>query len=128
MIQRCTNPRNKSYADYGGRGITVCAEWMKFEGFIADMGDKPRGMMIDRIDNSRGYFKGNCRWATRMVQNNNRRNSLKYTHDGHTRSLTEWAAVTGIDRETIWARLHNRGWSVQRALTTPLLRQPRNHG
>lgn len=119
MLQRCLNQSDKSYADYGGRGITVCDEWLRFEAFFADMGDKPPGLLLDRIDNSCGYYNGNCRWTTRIVQNNNKRNSLRYTHDGRTLSLNEWAAETGIDRETIWARIKNSGWAVDRALTTP---------
>lgn len=122
MIQRCENTKNKSYKDYGGRGITVCDRWKTFKNFLADMGDKPTGLLLDRIDNSRGYFKANCRWTTRHVQNNNRRNSIKYTHDGQTRSLNEWASILGIDRETIWARVKS-GWSVSKALTTPLLKR-----
>ena len=80
MIQRCFNPKGKAWKDYGGRGITVCPHWMKFENFLADMGDKPAGTSIDRINNDLGYLcpkchppTGNCRWATRTEQNNNQR-------------------------------------------------------
>lgn len=72
MIQRCTNPDNISYKNYGGRGITVCEEWRNsFEAFFKDMGQKPDGLSIDRIKNELGYFKENCRWATRTEQNRN---------------------------------------------------------
>lgn len=73
MIQRTTNPNNPRYADYGGRGITVCDAWRKFEGFLADMGERPKGRTLDRIDNDRGYESGNCRWSTPKEQQNNRR-------------------------------------------------------
>jgi hypothetical protein len=73
MIHRCTNPNNSQWRDYGGRGITVCARWMKFENFFADMGEAPKGLSLDRIDNDGNYEPGNCRWATRLVQQNNQR-------------------------------------------------------
>lgn len=74
MIQRCTNPNDKRWPDYGGRGITVCDRWRQsFEDFFADMGKRPEGMSIDRINNERGYEADNCRWATRSQQAFNRR-------------------------------------------------------
>ncbi|MET7347444.1 hypothetical protein [Streptomyces mirabilis] len=77
MIQRCTNPRCKDYADYGGRGITVCQRWRTFENFLADMGVKPEGRSIDRIDNDGSYEPGNCRWATLSEQNSNQRRQAR---------------------------------------------------
>lgn len=123
MRQRCTNPTHSHYSRYGGRGITICERWMTFENFLADMGECEDGMTLDRIDNERGYEPGNCRWATRQQQSNNRGDNVRLTHEGQTKTLAEWGRETGLGKNVILKRLAS-GWSIERILTEP--RVPRS--
>lgn len=116
MRKRCNNPKERGY---GARGITVCDRWDKsFEAFLADMGPRPAGMTIDRIDNERGYYPGNCRWASVFTQNRNRRTTRFLTHNGVTMCLTDWAQALQMPRTALVSRL-DKGWTVERALTSP---------
>lgn len=116
---RCLNPRDSAFHRYGGRGITICDRWRQsFENFLADMGEKPTGLTLDRINNDGNYEPGNCRWATYVMQNRNRRGTHPLTFAGITAPISEWAEITGIHRMLIGQRVWN-GWSVMRALTTP---------
>jgi len=121
MQERCRNPKSSYYANYGGRGVEVCARWREsFENFFADMGRMPgSGYSLERIDNNGDYEPGNCRWATRKEQMRNKRTNHLLTLQGKTMTLAEWAEVVGIESSAIRQRL-NRGWSVEEALTTPL--------
>lgn len=122
LKERCYNTGTKNYADYGGRGITVCDRWRNdFSAFYADMGLKPTAEhSIDRIDNDGPYSPENCRWATSLEQKRNRRTVRHITVNGETRLLREWAAIYGF---RTWKTLDTRlrlGWSIERALTTPV--------
>lgn len=117
MRGRCLNPHNKKYADYAGRGITICAAWSSFAAFYRDMGPKPSpAHSIDRIDNDGPYSPENCRWATPAEQARNRRLATSLTLEGQTRRLYEWEAETGLSSAIIMKRLR-RGWTVEQALT-----------
>jgi hypothetical protein len=103
---RCYNKNNKAYYRYGGRGIVMCDEWRdSFMAFYEDMGNRPsKDHSIDRIENDKGYYKENCRWATRKEQQNNRRNSIRVVHKGVIRSLREISDITGINYNTVCKR------------------------
>jgi hypothetical protein len=106
MIQRCTDTKWTRYADYGGRGITVCERWRTFENFLADMGDRPTEKTLDRIDNDKGYEPGNCRWATALEQANNKRSTVFVTIGERTMSAAEWERSSGVRAGSIRARVH----------------------
>lgn len=122
ILQRCCNPKSSAFKHYGGRGITVCDAWKEsFEAFLADMGERPSGLSIDRRDNEKGYEPGNCEWATNEEQARNRRNNHKL--DGET--LTEASRRLGLNHTAILRRL-KRGWSEERAFTTPRWHKSKN--
>lgn len=118
MRRRCENPSHRAYPDYGGRGITVCDRWRDFSCFLEDMGEKPEGFSLDRIDNSLGYSKENCRWATSQEQNRNTRGTRMVVCDGESRSIIEWSELRGWPHHVIASRLR-AGWSEQRAVSEP---------
>jgi hypothetical protein len=118
MMQRCTNPRNRTWFRYGGRGIQVCERWHRFIGFLADMGIRPPGMTLDRIDTNGNYEPGNCRWATQEVQQNNRRDNRYLSIDGVALTIAQWRRRSGLKRRTLRWRL-DAGWDARRAVTTP---------
>jgi len=124
MRERCQNPEAAAYANYGGRGITVCERWQSFSNFYEDMGDAPPGLTLDRIDNDRGYSPENCRWATRTEQARNKRSLHRLTVDGEKLSMGEWAERSGVSVGTLWQRVAN-GWSAEAAVKTPLVRERR---
>lgn len=100
MLDRCNNVNNKSFENYGGRGITVCEQWEDFRNFLTDMGESPSGMSIDRIDVNSGYYKENCRWATNKQQANNKRNNKTVIHNGKTMTFAMWAEEIGVHQST----------------------------
>jgi hypothetical protein len=117
MKSRCSNPNRKDYRYYGGRGIKVCERWLEFSNFLADMGERPEGLTLERKDNNLGYSKENCRWATRAEQNLNSRNNRNITYAGKTLCIRQWALNLGIREATIRNRLDRLGWSIDRTLT-----------
>jgi len=117
MMLRC-NPSYRLYKDYGGRGIKICERWHKFENFLEDMGERPPGTTLERIDVNGYYEPGNCRWATRLEQGNNKRNNRFIDCFGKRVTLAEAERITGVPQHTIAARI-KRGWSVCDALTKP---------
>lgn len=119
MLNRCRNPRATGFEHWGGRGITVCERWLRFENFLADMGPRPKGLSLERLDNNKNYEPGNCKWATRTEQCRNRSTTTSLTFQGETRCITEWARLLGMRPATLWARIKH-GWSTERALTAPV--------
>ena len=121
MLSRCYNPNTSKYADYGGRGITVCDRWRGdggYQRFIADMGRRPKGASIERQDTNGPYSPENCRWATATEQANNRRSNRFIQFEGRRQTLMQWAKEVGINYGTLFDRFE-RGWSTERALFTP---------
>lgn len=119
MIQRCTNPKRSKFAIYGGRGISVCAQWREsFDAFLADVGPRPgRGFSLDRIDVNGNYEPGNVRWSSNTEQSRNRRTNTVIVHDGKSLTVQEWAERHGVKYQTAWARLR-KGASFDEAFST----------
>lgn len=119
MRQRCNNPNTAGYHRYGGRGIKVCKRWDHFANFLADMGERPPGTSIDRIDNDGNYTPSNCQWL------DHRKNSAKtckikwLTYNGRTQSASAWCREFGLPKQTLYHRLWN-DWPIAVALTTPI--------
>src|SRR6185436_7503476 len=119
ILTRCLNPRSPPYRHYGGRGIKICERWLDFENFLADMGEQPAGLEIERIDNDGDYEPNNCRWASKREQANNRRSSVFFELNGERMPVTHWCDRLGMKHSTLWTRVA-RGWSIQEALTRPV--------
>lgn len=115
MKLRCKNPKHSKSNCY--EGITYCEEWESFEKFFEDMGVRPEGTTLDRINPHGNYEPSNCRWADNHIQATNKTNSRYLTLNGVTRHISEWEKITGIKRRTISARILSYGWSVEEALT-----------
>lgn len=115
MKSRCLNPKTPLYYRYGGRGIKVCDRWLDFNNFLADMGERPHGASLDRINNNGDYEPSNCRWATRKEQANNTSSNNRITFNGVTKNLHEWASALRISTASLHKRLKN--WPLEQALT-----------
>lgn len=125
MIQRCCDPCASNYKNYGGRNppITVCDRWLSknngFQNFLEDMGERPKGKTLDRIKNDLGYYKENCRWATRKEQSRNTRRNRYFTFNGETLLLIEFSEKYGIKYSTLKSRIR-LGWSIEDAISLPV--------
>ena len=116
MLNRCNNPINSSYSNYGGRGIVVCERWRIYENFLKDMGEKPNGNTLDRIDNNGNYELGNCRWVTMKVQQNNKRNNRKVNYMGKDMTISQLSERCGVNRGTLIYRI-KKGMTVEEAVS-----------
>ncbi|MBV1929829.1 MAG: hypothetical protein KUG81_10010 [Gammaproteobacteria bacterium] len=114
MKTRCGNEKATDYKWYGGRGVTVCAQWMRFDSFLYDMGEAPKRLTIDRIDNNGNYEPGNCRWATMKQQRSNTSKSIFVSMGGKITTIPEAAAATGINVSTLYYR-HSKGLPLDKA-------------
>lgn len=112
---RCENPKSDRYSRYGGRGITICERWKSFENFLADMGECPDGMTIERINKDGNYEPTNCRWANITEQANNRSNNRLIEYNGKTQTVAEWARELGISYAQLQSRL-DRDWPLDIAM------------
>ena len=121
MHRRCSDPFTIGWKHYGGRGILVCEAWFDFYQFAADMGDAPSPKhTLDRKNNDLGYSKLNCRWATKTEQDNNRSSNRRFTHQGRTMTVKQWADESGIKYATLYRRLCIANWSPEKALRHPV--------
>lgn len=118
MRQRCSNPKARSFKNYGGRGIAVCKEWESFEVFAKDVGPRPsKNHSLDRINNDGNYEPGNVRWAIPIEQHGNKRNNILLTIDGQTKTVTQWAREKNLNPSTLHKRLFRSKWDPLRALS-----------
>lgn len=121
MHDRCRNPNDERFAHYGGRGIEVCERWNSFENFLLDMGKRPQGTSIDRINADGNYEPGNCRWATAAEQTRNRRCSILVNWGGETLTLKECCRIVGEDYQRARRRVRVNGWDPISAVAGELL-------
>lgn len=116
MRARCLNPNDTSFHNYGARGIIIDPRWNDFNAFLADMGERPPGMDLDRIDNDGPYSPGNCRWVTRTTNLRNTRRTCFVEVEGEQMSVTEAAERLGISRLNVYSYVHLKGVSHQQAV------------
>jgi hypothetical protein len=115
MKARCNNPTDRAYKHYGARGITICEKWSDFNNFLADMGVKPEGYTIERLDVNKGYYKENCTWIPKVERAANKQNTLWIEYNGESVCLADLCRERGLRYGTIYARL-SRGMEVAKAI------------
>jgi hypothetical protein len=121
MRQRCLNPNNDDYKDYGGRGITICERWNDYQNFINDMGKSPTNKhSIDRIDNEGNYEPSNCKWSTNKYQCNHTRKNVILNYNGISKTLAQWSEDLKIGYSTLHARYYRLKWPIDKIITTPV--------
>ncbi len=131
MLRRCYSKDCENYKNYGGRGIRVDSSWLGLAGFlrfVRDMGPRPIGKSLDRIDNDGDYTKANCRWASQNEQMYNRRVTLRFEYDGKQKTIAQLSAIAGVPKKAMWRRLVERKWSVDRAVNQKPRKSPRRRG
>jgi len=116
LNRRCFDTKHHKYKKYGKRGIQVCERWKNFENFFADMGNRPEGKTIDRINNDGNYEPNNCKWSTRKEQQNNKSNNVFLTYKGETKTIAQWGNKLNINYDTLYQRIRNK-WDTKKALT-----------
>lgn len=120
MKKRCLNKNERSYKDYGGRGIKICEKWMEFTGFYEDMAESfVEGLSIERIDNNGDYCKENCKWIPVEKQARNKRTVKKFPFRGKLMTIPEIAILVGLKTDTLRARIKKYGWSIEKAVSLP---------
>lgn len=124
MKQRTSNPNTINYELYGGKGVRCCDDWNSYEAFKewALCNGYADGLTLDRIDSGGDYCPNNCRWADWYVQQNNRRNNHLITFNGETKTMSQWARAVGLSPKTLARRINDKHWSIEKALTTPLMK------
>lgn len=125
MLLRCTNPKNHKFKDYGARGIKVCPEWISFEQFFKDMGDRPPETTLGRIDNDGDYTPANCEWQGHKTQARNKRNTALFEYQGRIATLAEHCERLGLNCHSVRSRIYIYKWTVEKAFSTPIATKPK---
>ena len=121
MKSRCTNPNSTSFQYYGAKGVTYDTKWEKFNNFKKDMEPSyKKGLWLDRIDNSKGYYPENCRWVTPKDQENHRSNNHLFSYMGIADTLQNWANYLKVNKSTLSMRIYVYGWDIKKTLETPV--------
>lgn len=117
MKTRCNGKSDPSYPRYGGKGIKVCKRWKSFDNFLFDMGERPTGMSLDRINNKGNYTPKNCKWSSKTEQQRNKNNNRLVTFKNKTQTLAAWIEELKINKATLTSRINKYKWTVERAFT-----------